>query len=107
MHPKDAGGMAEGQIFLSAPNNHDGYYFFLHIFWSPVFDFNLGVIIKEPSSYMLTSAILKVDVLCEVTMTSTPNVLTTELHDLLYNQCIDNTWFYTFFYLSHWLDKGM
>ena len=28
----------EGRIFLSAPNNHD-IFFFLHTFWSPAFDF--------------------------------------------------------------------
>ena len=37
---------------------------------------------------MLTSAILEIDVLYEVTMTATPNVLTTELHDCQVNQCI-------------------
>ena len=42
---------------------------------------------------MLTSAILKFD----VAMTTTPNVLTTELRDLLYNQCIDNTCCYSMF----------
>ena len=30
-------------------------------------------------------------------MTSTPNVLTTELRDLLYNQCIDNMFFLIFY----------
>ena len=30
-------------------------------------------------------------------MTSTPNVLTTVLRDLLYNQCIDNTCCYSFY----------
>ena len=33
----------------------------------------------------------------DVAMTSTPNVLTTELRDLLYNQCIDDTYYYRFF----------
>ena len=46
---------------------------------------------------MLTSAILKFDVVCDVAITSTPNVLTTELRDLLYNQCIDSTCCYSFF----------
>ena len=31
----------EGQIFLSASNNHGGF-FFLHTLWSPAFDFNVG-----------------------------------------------------------------
>ena len=91
----------EGRIFLSAPNNHDRL-FFLHTFWSPVLDFNIGVTINEWCSYTLTSAILKGD----IAMTSTPNDLTTELRDLLYNQCIDNTLLFIFF-LSHRSDKGM
>ena len=62
----------EGQIFLSAPNNHDRF-FFLHTFRSPAFNFNVGVAINESHSHTLTSTILKV---------------TTELPDLLYNQCI-------------------
>ena len=80
----------EGRIFLSAPNNHDRF-FFLHTFRSPVFDFNVEAAIKESCSYTLTSATFKVGVICDVTMTSTPNVLTTELRDLLHNQCIGNT----------------
>ena len=79
----------EGWIFLSAPNSRDRF-FFLHTFWSPAFDFNVGVAINESHSYTLTSAILKVEVVCDVTMTSTRNVLTTELRDL-YDQRIDNT----------------
>ena len=85
----------EGRIFLSAPNNHDRL-FFLHTVWSLTFDLNVGVAINESRSYALTSIILKVDVVCDVAMTSIPNVLTTELRDLLYNQCIDNTC-YSFF----------
>ena len=55
-------------------------------------------------SYMLTSAILKVDIVCDVAMTSTPNVLTTELSDLLYNQYIGNTCCNSFFiYLMAWI----
>ena len=57
---------------------------------------------KSPS-FSLNSAILKID----VAMTSTPNVLTTEFRDFLYNQCIDNTCHYSFFILSHGSDKGM
>ena len=34
---------------------------------------------------------------CDVAMMSTPNVIMTELPDLLYNQCIDNTCCYLFF----------
>ena len=82
-------------------------FFFLHTLWSPAFDFNVGVDINESHSYTLTSAILKVDIVCDVAMTSSPNVLTTELRDVLYNQCIDNTCCYSFFYLSHGSDKGM
>ena len=50
----------------------------------------------------MTSAILKADVVCDFVMTSTPNVLTTELHDLLYNQYNDNMCSYSFFiYPTH------
>ena len=85
----------EGRIFLFAPNKHDRF-IFLHTFWSQAFDFNIGVAIKESRSYTLTSAILKVDIVYVVTMTSTPSFLTAELHDLLYNQCIGNTCCYSF-----------
>ena len=84
----------ERRIFLSAPNNHDRF-FFLHTFWSPAFDFNIGVAINESHSYTLTSAILKVGVVCDIAMTLIPNVLTTELCDLLYSQCINNTCCYS------------
>ena len=86
----------EGQIFLSAPNNHDRF-FFLHTFWSPVFDFNIAVPINESLSYMLKSIILKVDIVCDAAMTSTHNVLMTEICDLLYIQCINNMCCYSFF----------
>ena len=36
----------EGRIFLSAPNNHDRF-FFLHTLWSPAFDFNVGVELRD------------------------------------------------------------
>ena len=69
----------EGQIFSICTKQpvHDRF-FFLHTFWSPAFDFNLGVTINKSRSYTLTSAILKVDIVCDVTMMSTPNVLMTE-----------------------------
>ena len=86
----------EERLFLSAPNNH-GRFFVLHTFRSPVFDFNVEVAINESRSYTLTSAILKVDVVCYVAMTSTPNILMTELHALLYNQRIDNMCCNSFF----------
>ena len=89
-------GDPEGRIFLSSPNNHDRF-FFLHTFWPPSFDFNVGLVINVSSSYTLTPAILKVDVVYDVTMTSTPNVSRTDIRDLLYNQCIDNTCCYSFF----------
>ena len=54
----------EGRIFISALNSH-GRLFFLHIFWSLAFDFNVGVPINESLSYMLTSAILKFEVICQ------------------------------------------
>ena len=97
----------DGFKFLSTPNNHHDRFFFLHTFWAPVFDFNVGGAIYESRSYTLTFAILKVEVVCDVAMMSTSNILMTELCDLQYNQCIDNMCFYSFFYLSHGLDKGM
>ena len=63
------------------------------------------LIFNESHSHTLTSTIMKVDVVCEVTMTSSPNVLMTELRDVLYNQCIDVLLF--IFYLSYGSDKGM
>ena len=45
----------------------------------------------------MTSARLKDDVICDVAMTSTLDVVTTKLRDLLYNQCIDNTCRFSFF----------
>ena len=143
----------EGGIFLTAPNNHDKF-FFLHTSWSLAFDFqyksqHLWVTFlyvdvchmdrvkriwylspmraakvrcsliqalsqEEPSDRKLdpwplwiaghaqlkfvmmecsktqihlTGPILKVNSICYITMTSTPNVCTTKLRDL-YNQCI-------------------
>ena len=61
----------EGWIFLSAPNNHDRF-FFLHTFRSQAFDFNIGVASDKSFSFTLKSAILKVDVVCDVAMTSSP-----------------------------------
>ena len=46
---------------------------------------------------MLTSTILKVDVVGDVIMTSTTNVLTTGVRDLLYSQCIGFTSYYSIF----------
>ena len=60
----------EGWIFQSAPNNHDRF-FFLHTFRSHAFDFNVGVAMNKSCCFTLTYAILKVDVVCDVTMTST------------------------------------
>ena len=56
--------------------------------------FDLQRLIQRVS---LMSPILKVDVICDIVMTSTQNVLTAELRDLLYNQCIYNTYSYSFF----------
>ena len=86
----------ERRIFLSAPNNYDRFSS-LHTFRAPAFGFNVRVAVNESHSFILTSAILKTDVLCDVAMTPTPKVLTTELHDLLHNQCIDNMCRYSFF----------
>ena len=63
----------EGPIFLSAPNNHD-IFFFLHAFRSPAFDINVGVAMNESCCFTLTPAILKVDVVCDATMTSTASL---------------------------------
>ena len=61
---------SEGRIFLSAPNNHDRF-FFWRAFQSPAFDLNIGVTVNELCCFTLTFAILKVDVVCDVTMMST------------------------------------
>ena len=95
-----------GQIFVTAPNNHDRF-FFLHTFWSTAFDFNVENPINKSRSYTLMSAILKSDLVCDVAMTSNPNVLMTELPDLLFSECIDNMRCFFDFYLSHGSDKGM
>ena len=85
-----------GWIFLYAPNSHDRF-FFLHTLESPAFDFNVEVAINDSRFYTLMSAISKFDVVCHIAMTSSPNVLTTELRDLLYNQCIVKTCSYSIF----------
>ena len=59
----------KGRTFLSAPNTHERF-FFLHIFQSPSFDFNVGVAMNESCCFTLMPTILKVDVICDVTMTS-------------------------------------
>ena len=86
----------ERPIVLSISNNHDRF-FCLHTLWFLAFDFNVGVKINKSHSYTLTSAILKVDIISNVAMTSSLNVLTMQLHDVQYNQCIDNTCCYSFF----------
>ena len=55
----------EGRIFLSTPNNYDRF-LFLCTFRSPAFDFNIVVAMNESCCFTLTSAILKVDVVCVV-----------------------------------------
>ena len=85
----------EGQIFLSTPKNRDRF-FFSHTFWFPVFDFSIAVAILNESRWRQRNWKLTI---CDVLMMSTPNVLTTELCDLLYNQCIDNSCCYSF--LAH------
>ena len=40
-------------------------------FRSPAFDFNVRVVMNKSCCFMLMSAILKADVVCDVTMTST------------------------------------
>ena len=52
------------------------------------------------------STILKVDIIREIAMTSTPCLNDRAICDLLYNQCINNT-LLVVFYLSHASDKGM
>ena len=56
--PSDAKQWSRVMDFLSAPNNHDRF-FFMHTFWSPAFDFNIRVAFKESRSCMWMSAILK------------------------------------------------
>ena len=88
----------EGQIFLYAPKTKiDSFSSYL---WSAAFDFDVGVAINESVYIRWRPPWLKFDVICDVAMTSTPNVLTTELHDLLYNQCIGNMCCYSSFIYS-------
>ena len=78
----------EGRIFRSAPKTKHDRFFFLHTFRSPAFGFNVGAMNESrwrPPYWQLTSYV-----------TSTSNVLTTELRDLLYNQCIDNACWFSF-----------
>ena len=84
----------EGQIFLSAPNKQNKILFLAYFLISS--DSFLGVTIDDSHSCMLTSAILEVDVKCDVTMTSVSSILETDLRDL-YNQCIDSLCCYLFF----------
>ena len=56
---------SEGRIFLATPNNHDSF-FFLHTFRPPAFDFNVRVTMNKSHCFTLMSAILKVDVVCDI-----------------------------------------
>ena len=84
---------SEGLIFLPASKYHDKILFLAYLLISSVW-FQRRT---RHQQVTLTSTILKADVICGVVMTSIPNVLTTELRDFLYNQCIDNTCCYSFF----------
>ena len=94
--PSDAKQWSRGTDF-SIRTKQPWQILFLAYFWSPAFELNEGVAINESHSYTLPSAILKADVVCDVALMSNPNMLTTELRDLLYNQCIDNMCCYSFF----------
>ena len=84
----------EGRIFQSAPNIYDRFSF-LYTFDLQLLNLTKESPLCESHSHTLTSAILKVDVVCDVNF----NVLAIELRDLLYNQCIDNTCCYSFFFI--------
>ena len=84
--PSDASD-PEGRIFSSAPDNYDRF-FFLHTFWTPAFDFNIGVAINE---------FICVDVRHIERWRRVWRQLSTELRDLQYNQCIDKTCCYSVF----------
>ena len=91
----------EGQIFLSAPSSHDRF-FFLLTFWSPVFDFNVGVTIKGSLSYTLNFAILKIDV-CDVAMMSSLNDrVTWPIQSMYWQRVIFRFLSIQCFYLSFW-----
>ena len=87
----------EGRIFLSAPNNHD-VFVFLH---------NVGVAMNEPCSLTLTSTILEVDIICDITMTSVPIVLTTRATWLPIQPMYWQHVLLFVFYPSHRSNKGM
>ena len=64
-----------------------GGFFYPH--QTTVMDSFLAYLLSSFCSYMLTSATLRVYVVCDVATTSTSNVLATELRDFLYNHRIN------------------
>ena len=85
----------EGRIFLSAPNNHDRF-FFLHTFWSPAFGFNIEVAIKETCFHMLKSAILNVDAVWRRNDVNYQHLKDRVMWHPI-QRCIDNMCCYSFF----------
>ena len=86
----------EGRIFLSAPNNHDRF-FFLHILWPPAFYFNVGVCINESHSYSLSSAILEDD------FNSQRHNASYMTSSYMTNQCIDMYCYSIFICPTGWI----
>ena len=84
----------EGRIFLSAWNNHDRF-FFLHAFRSPAFDLYVG----HERGRLLYAGVRHIEGRCRTWRHNDVNcnVLATELRDLIYNQCINNTCCNSFF----------
>ena len=78
-------------------------FFFLHTFRSTVFDFNIGVAKNESCCFTLTSTILKVDVVCDVTRRHNDvncNILATsyrQIYGTSYTTNVLTTHCYSFF----------
>ena len=92
--------------FFFYPHQTTMIRFFVHTIWSQAFAFNICVAVNESRSYTLTSAILKIDVVCGVAMTLTPNVLTTVTRPPIQPMHWQHVLLFVFC-LSHGSDKGM
>ena len=110
--PSDVRLWSRGRTFLSVPHTHDSF-LFLHTFhfWKWVFD-NAVTSIVDVRHIVMTIPWRLVASLRSVTST-----FIMAYRDVLYNQCISNTWkvsffvvfffCFFFFYLSHGTDKGV
>ena len=93
----------EGRIFLSVPHTSHYRFFFLHTFhfWKWVFD-NAVTSFADVCHIMMTIPWHLVTSLRSVTST-----LTMAYRDVLYNQCITNTWKFSIFSLFKEADNAV